>query len=207
MPSSAGRREPGAGNRAHPGVVIDLHDLLGGDPVAAAPRLLGCTIRSRVGGVTTSVRLTEVEAYRQDDPASHSHRGITASNRTMFDRGGLLYVYRSYGIHWCANVVTGPPGEGAAILLRGGVPVDGVEEMTRRRGRADHLTDGPGKLCQALGLDGSHDGLDLLDPSSSVELLAGDPPGGVEATPRIGISRAVDRPWRFMARSGEPARG
>lgn len=181
---------------------------LRGDPVTAARALLGRRLVSTIGGVTVALRLTEVEAYGgADDPASHAFAGETVRNRTMFGPPGRLYVYRSYGIHWCANVVTGPPGEGAAILLRGGVPVDGVEEMTRRRGRADHLTDGPGKLCQALGLDGSHDGLDLLDPSSSVELLAGDPPGGVEATPRIGISRAVDRPWRFMARSGEPARG
>lgn len=157
--------------------------------------------------MTTSVRLTEVEAYREDDPASHSHRGPTAFNRTMFDRGGLLYVYRSYGIHWCANVVTGPPGEGRAVLLRGGDPVDGVAEMTRRRGRPDHLTDGPGKLCQALGIDGSHDGMDLLDPSSPIRLLAGDLLPVAEATPRIGISRAVDRPWRFVARGAEPTRG
>jgi DNA-3-methyladenine glycosylase len=164
-----------------------------------APRLLGMVLTSRVGGVECSVALTEVEAYGPADPASHSFRGPTVRNRAMFGPPGRLYVYRSYGIHWCANVVTGPAGEGAAVLLRGGVPVAGVATMAHRRGRSDHLADGPGRLCQALAIDGSHDELDLLDPGSPIRLVPGRPVRSWTATHRIGISRGTDRPWRFVA--------
>jgi DNA-3-methyladenine glycosylase len=164
-----------------------------------APRLLGMVLISAFGGVECSVALTEVEAYGQADPASHSFRGPSVRNRTMFGPPGHLYVYRSYGIHWCANVVTGPAGEGAAVLLRCGVPVAGMSTMALRRGRSDHLADGPGKLCQALAIDGSHDGLDLLDPESPIRLAPGGPVRSWTATHRIGITRGTDRPWRFVA--------
>jgi DNA-3-methyladenine glycosylase len=167
----------------------------------AARLLLGRRLRSEVGGAPTEVILTEVEAYGgAGDPASHAHRGPTARNAAMFGRAGTLYVYRSYGVHWCANVVTGPEGEGSAVLLRAGEPVAGNEVMAARRGRADHLADGPGKLAQALGIAGEHDGLDLLG-EGPVWLGGGPPaPGDVRATRRIGITRAVDRPWRFVLR-------
>jgi DNA-3-methyladenine glycosylase len=169
------------------------------DPLDAARRLLGAVLTSTFEGVATSARITEVEAYGgEDDPASHAFGGPSARNRSMFGRAGLLYVYRSYGIHACANVVVGREGLAAAVLLRAGDLVEGSDLARRRRGRRDHLADGPGKLCEALGIDTEHDGLDLLDPTSPVRLRPGRPPTRIEATPRIGISRAVDVPWRLV---------
>ena len=174
------------------------------DPAAAvdtvARSLLGAKVRTRIDGALTEVILTEVEAYGgADDPASHAYRGRTERNASMFAEAGTLYVYRSYGIHWCANVVSGPAGRGEAVLLRGGLPNQGRAVMEARRGRSGSLTDGPGKLCQALGLDGTHDGL-TPSAGSGVELLpAVDPPTEVIATPRIGISRETERLWRFVA--------
>jgi len=116
----------------------------------------------------------------------------------MFGPPGTLYVYRSYGIHWCANVVVREVGVAHAVLLRAGVPIEGVDVMKLRRGREDHLTDGPGKLCQALGITGDHDGTSVVD--GRVQLCAARTgPEDVAATPRVGISKAVDRPWRFVA--------
>lgn len=172
---------------------------LSGDAVAIAPRLLGARLISSVGGLLTAVEITEVEAYRDDDQASHSHRGPTPANRAMFGPPGRLHVYRSYGIHWCANVVTGPEGSGAAILFRAGRPLDGIDTMRMRRGRGEHLADGPGKLCQALGITGIEDGVDLLAVGSPVRLQLGEVERDYVATPRIGISKAVDLPWRFVA--------
>lgn len=145
-------------------------------------------------------RIVETEAYRPDDPASHSFRGRTARNAAMFGRPGTLYVYFTYGMHWCANVVTGPEGEGAAVLLRAVEPLAGLAVMSaRRNGRAD-LADGPAKLCQAFAIDGTLDGSDLLGGGP---VLLGDdgtaPPGTPRVGPRVGISRAVDAPWRFRA--------
>lgn len=163
-----------------------------------APQLLGWTLTTRASGIATSVKLTEVEAYAPHDPAAHSYRGKTARNATMFGPAGHLYVYLSYGIHWCANIVVGGEGDASAVLLRAGDPLQGVRSMVERRGRADHLTDGPGKLCQALGIDGSFDGASLSGPR--VWLVSGAPPAGYEATPRVGISKATDKLWRFVAR-------
>lgn len=165
----------------------------------AAPCLLGWRLISTVAGVDTGVALTEVEAYRSDDPASHSFGGPRGRNRIMFERPGLMYVYRSYGIHWCANVVCGRVGEGSAILLRAGDELSGHAEMTRRRGRGINMTQGPGNLCQALGIDGSHNGTDLFSPRSLIRLLPGESPPSIRVTPRIGISKAVEKPWRFVS--------
>lgn len=134
-----------------------------------------------------------------DDPASHAYRGPTVRTRPMFMAAGTLYVYLSYGIHHCVNIVTGPPGIGQAVLLRAGVPVLGGEVMRDRRGRRDHLTDGPGKLGQALGLTTAHSGLPIDGTLIGLEL--GDPPDSIEQTPRIGITKARDHPWRFVASS------
>ena len=176
-------------------------DVLGRTSLEAAPSILGRRLESRVGGVVTAVALTEVEAYMgPDDPASHAYRGRTARNSSMFGPPGTLYVYRSYGIHWCMNVTCGPEGAPQAVLLRGGTPIEGVEVMERRRGRQDHLTDGPGKLCQALGVTGDHDGSTVFEGPVLLGERVLD--GEVEATPRIGISRATDREWRFVL---EPA--
>ncbi len=144
----------------------------------------------------TAVSLREVEAYTQDDPASHSHRGRTARNEAMFGPPGTLYVYRSYGVHWCANVVTSRSGTGEAVLLRGGVIVAGRDLAVRRRGRSDHLADGPGKLCAAMAITGDHDGSSLIDGPYRLEE---GPPCEYVSTERIGISRGTERRWRFVA--------
>lgn len=165
----------------------------------AAVGLLGMRVRTDVAGRPTEVVLNEVEAYDgPNDPASHAFNGPTARNKTMFGPPGGLYVYRSYGIHWCMNVVTGRRGYPAAVLLRGGHVVEGEDVIIERRGRTDHLADGPGKLTEALGVTGEHDGLSLLD--GQVRLLpALHQVVDVTATPRIGISKATDRKWRFVA--------
>jgi DNA-3-methyladenine glycosylase len=162
-----------------------------------APDLLGTVLVVERGGVLVTGRIIETEAYTADDPASHSFRGRTPRNEVMFGPAGHLYVYRSYGIHWCANVVTGPEGDGQAVLLRAVDPVDGVDEMLRRRGRRP-LADGPGKLCQAFGLDGTDDGADLVGhgPIRILDDGAGAPVDLV-AGPRIGITKGVDTAWRF----------
>lgn len=170
---------------------------LAGPATLVAPGLLG---RWLVCG-SRAVRIVEVEAYGgEDDPASHAFGGRTRRNASMFARPGVLYVYRSYGVHWCANVVCDAEGRAGAVLVRAGAPVAGVDAMRAARGgRGDRaLCSGPGRLCQALGIDGSHDGGDLLDTASAVRLVAGDgPPVDVVADLRVGITRAVDRPWRW----------
>jgi DNA-3-methyladenine glycosylase len=165
----------------------------------AAPQLLGWHLVSSVGGRTTEVILTEVEAYREDDPASHAFKGVRLRNAAMFGPAGTMYVYRSYGIHWCANVVCGDVDTGAAVLMRAGIPARGVTTMTARRGQETELLNGPGKLTQALGIDLSHNRSDLFAAKSSVRLLPGEPPAEIRVTPRIGISKAADKPWRFVS--------
>lgn len=174
----------------------DLLEFLSRPSWEVAPELVGWQLVTSFG-TETSVVLTEVEAYDQTDPASHSYRGPTPRTRTMFGPPGHLYVYRSYGIHWCMNVVTGPEGHGAAVLLRGGRPLSGLETMISRRGRRSQLTDGPGKLTQALGISGDHDGLWMGD--GPVVLRPDRGSSVVVATPRIGITKAVETPWRFVA--------
>jgi DNA-3-methyladenine glycosylase len=171
-----------------------------GDVFAVAQRLLGCRIRSAFGGRVTEVMLTEVEAYAgADDPASHAYRGRTVRNAAMFGPAGTLYVYRSYGIHWCMNIVVGEEDLPHAVLLRGGEITEGRGTIERRRRRRDHLTNGPGKLCEALGVTGDHDGSSVID--GPVRLLPGSLPAGrpILATPRVGISKAAEEPWRFVA--------
>lgn len=161
---------------------------LGGDPVAAAHDLIGWTLLvDGVGGP-----IVEAEAYRHDDPASHAFPGLTRRNAVMFGPPGRLYVYLSYGIHWCLNVVCGPEGLGAGVLIRALEPVHGVEEMRRRRGRhaLRELTAGPGRVGQALGAGPQLSG-------QPAELLPPERRRRVVATPRIGISKAIDHPWRF----------
>ena len=177
---------------------MKLADLLAGPVIDAATGLLGRRLTSTVGGGTTaSVILTEVEAYgAEDDPASHAYRGPTPRNEVMFGPPGGLYVYRSYGIHWCMNVVCGAKGSPRAVLLRGGVAVAGIELMEARRGRSVNLSDGPGKLCQALGVSEDQDGTNVFDGPIRI---SGEPvPGSIEASPRIGISKATERQWRFV---------
>ncbi len=145
--------------------------------------------------------IVEAEAYAPDDPASHSYRGETRGNAAMFGLPGHLYVYRSYGVHWCANVVCCEAGTGAAVLLRALEPTHGIDTMRERRGLDDErlLCSGPGRLTQALGISGAHDGLALDRPP--FRLLAPRERPEVVAGPRVGISRAVDLPWRYSLRS------
>lgn len=179
---------------------MSLAGLLSGPAPEVAPRLLGMILVRLEDD--TAVSLREVEAYTQDDPASHSHRGRTARNQAMFGPPGTLYVYRSYGVHWCANVVTGRSGVGEAVLLRGGVILAGEDLAARRRGRSDHLADGPGKLCAAMAITGDHDGSSLLDGPYRLEE---GPACEYVSTERIGISRGIERRWRFVATgSGKP---
>ena len=171
-----------------------LAELLAGSVHDAAPGLIGWTfLVEGVGG-----RIVEVEAYDVEDPASHSYRGPTRRNAVMFGEPGRLYVYRSYGIHWCANVVCGPPGHAAAVLLRALEPTHGLDRMRERRGVAEArlLCSGPGRLTQALALTGAHDGADLSLPP--FELVPPVRAPEVERTPRIGISKAVDVEWRYV---------
>jgi DNA-3-methyladenine glycosylase len=158
-----------------------------------APDLVGCTLL--VDGVGGPV--VEVEAYDHEDPASHGFRGRTERNASMFGPPGHAYVYRSYGIHWCLNLVCEGEGTAAAVLLRALVPEHGVEEMKRRRGLDDPrlLCSGPGRLCQALGVTRAHDGLPLDEPPFELRERTGDV--DVATGQRIGISRATDRPWRY----------
>jgi DNA-3-methyladenine glycosylase len=167
------------------------------DVHAVARELVGATFL--VGGVGGVV--VETEAYAPEDPASHSYRGRTARNTTMFGHPGHLYVYRSYGIHWCANVVCGEEGLGAAVLLRALEPTHGLEEMRARRGIDDigSLCSGPGRLCQALGITGAHDGLPLDE--EPFELSAAGEAAEVFVGPRVGITRAQDLAWRYSLRS------
>jgi len=176
---------------------LSLESLLEGDVLEAAPGLLGRRLTSVIGGVTTSVTINEVEAYSgAEDPASHAYRGATPRNTVMFGPAGGLYVYRSYGIHWCMNVVCGSEGVAGAVLLRGGIPIAGVATMEERRGRATNLADGPGKLCQALGVSGALDGTTVFDGPVTISEERMD--GERVAGPRIGISKATERPWRFV---------
>jgi DNA-3-methyladenine glycosylase len=158
--------------------------------------LIGATLLvDGVGGV-----LVEVEAYDHDDPAAHGFGGRTTRNASMFGPPGRAYVYRSYGVHWCLNLVCGAEGVPAAVLLRALEPTAGLRRMRERRGVEDPrvLCSGPGRLCQALGVTGEHDGLPLDRPP--FELRAAPEPVEVAAAPRVGITRAADVPWRYVLR-------
>lgn len=152
-------------------------------------------------GIEVAGRIIETEAYRSDDPASHSYRGPTPRTAVMFGPPAHLYVYLSYGIHRCANVVAGTDGDGQAVLLRALEPIRGLEVMRARRGDRPErlLSDGPGKLCAALGIELDDNACDLLAPTSRVRILDDgvDPPASPLVGPRIGITKAVDVPWRF----------
>ncbi len=171
----------------------------------AARLLLG--LRLTANGVT--VRLTEVEAYSGlgQDPASHAHRGMTGRNEVMFGPAGKLYVYQIYGMHFCANIVCGEEGVAAAVLLRAGEVVEGIDLARTRRGAARHdrdLAAGPAKLMQVLALDKGANGTSVLDGSGPATL--GAPAGAVgpiAAGPRVGVTAAHDVPWRFWI-DGDP---
>ncbi|MDT0533049.1 DNA-3-methyladenine glycosylase [Micromonospora sp. DSM 115977] len=189
-----------------PADLAGLADLLAGPVVPAARGLLGC--RLTAGDVT--VRITEVEAYAgtAGDAASHAYRGRTPRNAVMFGPAGHAYVYFTYGMHWCMNVVTGVEGEASAVLLRAGEVVDGVQAARARRTavrRDVDLARGPARLCAALGIDKSAYGRWLLG-DGPVRLRPADvpvPDEAVAAGPRVGVTGAHDVPWRFWI-AGDP---
>ncbi|MFN2626242.1 MAG: DNA-3-methyladenine glycosylase [Mycobacteriales bacterium] len=166
-----------------------------------APDLLGCLLRSRTAAGETVVRLVEVEAYRgADDPGSHAFRGQTRRNATMFGPAGHAYVYFTYGMHWCLNLVCGPPGEASAVLLRAGAVVAGGElARSRRPGSPDRdLARGPARLTKALGIDGTWDGTDLVRGALTVHAGERHPMDVVRNGPRVGVAGdGALTPWRF----------
>ncbi|HEY5478021.1 MAG TPA: DNA-3-methyladenine glycosylase [Gaiellaceae bacterium] len=163
------------------------------------PELLGATLLvNGVGGV-----LVELEVYDESDPASHSYRGRTERNASMFGPPGHAYVYRSYGVHWCLNIVCSPADEASALLVRALEPTRGIEQMIERRGVSDErkLCSGPGKLCQALAVTGEHDGLAL--DAFPFQVLARTREPEIERCERVGITRAQERLWRLCV-AGSP---
>jgi DNA-3-methyladenine glycosylase len=167
-----------------------------------ARSLLGCWVVTDRPDGQVALRLTEVEAYsgQGEDPASHAHRGPTPRAEIMFGPPGRLYVYFSYGVHWCANVVVGPAGRASAVLLRAGEVLVGESVARSRRPAARAARDlarGPARLTRALAIGPDDRGADLLDPASSVRLHQGPAPASVSTGPRVGISVATELPWRF----------
>lgn len=201
------RAGPPAGSRTDRLICDDANSrelLAAADPVAGARALLGAIIR--VGDV--ALRITEVEAYGGPDggpwpdPAAHSYRGRTTRNAVMYGPAGHLYVYRSYGLHHCANISIGPDGVAGAVLLRGAQVASGTDVVRARRTpgiAAPNLAKGPGNLAEALGLTLADNGVDVFSAESRVRLVpdADVPPAPVASGPRVGISRAADRPWRL----------
>ena len=185
------------------------------DSLDAAPRLLGAVFSATDAEGTVAVRITEVEAYRgEKDPGSHAFRGRTARNTSMFEAGGRIYVYFTYGMHHCLNVVTGPEGISRAVLLRAGEVLEGLDLARARRPKARHdrdLARGPARLCAALGLTRLDDGTALGAPGSRVSLALATPeavpaPESVRTGPRTGVAGpggGEDYPWRFWI-DGEP---
>ena len=163
------------------------------DAPALARQLIGATfLANGIGGI-----IVETEAYDQGEPASHSYSGLTPRNHTMFGEPAHLYVYRSYGIHWCVNFTCREAGHGAAVLIRAIAPTQGLAVMEKRRCTTNPrlLCAGPGRLCQALGITREMDGAPLFSPSFSLQPAAN--PVQIISGPRIGISKAVHLPWRF----------
>ncbi len=190
-----------------------------GHALEVAPRLLGCVLEHETGEGLVAVMLTEIEAYEgQADPASHAYRGRTRRNAVMFGEPGHAYVYFTYGMHFCVNLVCLPEGTASAVLLRAGRVTDGIPLATARRAARlggarrvaeNDLARGPARLCQALAIDRSLDGADVCDPASELRIRpAGRTGSGREVPrisqgPRVGISVAAERPWRFWL-AGDP---
>jgi DNA-3-methyladenine glycosylase len=186
--------------------VLGLAEALAGPVLDVAPRLLGATIRHETDDGTVVVRLTEVEAYDgPNDPGSHAYNGPTRRNQVMFGPPGRLYVYFTYGMHHCANVVVGSEGDPAAVLLRAGEVVEGaaLAEHRRRSASRRDLARGPARMCQALGVDLHHNGADLTGGPLTLT-LSSTAGADVRTGPRVGLRKAADRPWRLWL-DGEPS--
>ena len=171
------------------------------DATSVAPKLLGCHLVRTIGDVEMRVMIVETESYDQTDAASHSYNGQTPRTDVMFGPSGHLYVYFTYGMHYCCNVVTGSVGQGQGVLIRAAMPVEGETYMEKRRSRGGiELTNGPAKLCQALGIDRQLNGHNLQLSPIRLEVGAPLDPAAVVTTTRIGISRAQDELRRFYIR-------
>lgn len=169
------------------------------DVVTAAKRLLGCVLEREIDGVVVRVRIVETESYDETDAASHSYKGKTPRTEIMFGPAGHLYVYFTYGMHYCCNVVVGEEGYGAAVLIRAVEPLAESYILERRRkGKTGvELTNGPAKLCQALAIDRAMNGHDLEKPPLKLVLQPPLLQEQIITTSRVGISQAKDVPWRF----------
>ncbi len=193
-----------------------LENILAKPSIEAAPLLLGWDLVRSTPAGAVKARIVETEAYHQDDPASHSFRGLTARTAPMFEAGGTIYVYFTYGMHYCLNIVTGRAGRGEAVLIRAAEPLDGIDIMLKNRygmqtqdshsdaGAVRNLCNGPGKLAQALAITSTElSGKKLnkltilLEPGIQVK------PANIVAGPRIGIRQAAEQPWRFYVK-GSP---
>jgi DNA-3-methyladenine glycosylase len=172
---------------------------------SAAPRLLGCYLERELNGRKLVGKIVETEAYDQSDAASHSYKGETPRTRIMFGPPGHLYVYFTYGMHYCCNVVTGEPGHGSAVLIRALEPLEGKDIMTENRNGRGGLeaANGPAKLCQALLINKDWNGHDLHNSPLKLVIKPPVPQGQIVQTTRIGISEAKEKPWRFYIR-GNP---
>lgn len=170
----------------------------------AAPRLLGCILERRINGRTVRVKIVETEAYDQTDVASHSYKGRTQRTEVMFGPAGHLYVYFTYGMHYCCNIVVGEDGYGAAVLIRAVEPLEGAGGLEERRGKSGiEATNGPAKLCQALSVDKALNGHDLSENDLRLIVQSELPDSQITQTTRIGISQGKDVPWRYYIR-GNP---
>lgn len=183
-------------------MISDLSVLGELSAVDAARQLLGCELVRTFKDGQARVRIAETEAYDQTDAASHSYNGRTQRTDVMFGPAGHLYVYFTYGMHYCMNVVVGPEHYGAAVLIRAVEPIEGKELMIERRQRTGiDLTNGPAKLCQALNVDKRMNGHDLERSPLRLELNPALEDEEIVVTERIGISKAIDEPWRFYIKS------
>jgi DNA-3-methyladenine glycosylase len=180
----------------------DLTQLLSASAEVVAPRLLGCLLSRELDGNLLIGRIVETEAYDESDAASHSYRGRTPRTEVMFGPPGHLYVYFTYGMHYCCNIVVGEIGKGSAVLIRALEPVRGEIMMRERRNGAIgyQVTNGPAKLCQALGIDGRMNGHDLRARPLQLIVQPALEQAEIVQTTRIGISRAKDQAWRFLIR-------
>lgn len=172
---------------------------------SVAPKLLGCLLEREINGSILRAKIVETESYDQSDVASHSYKGETERTKVMFGKSGYLYVYFTYGMHYCCNIVVGPKNYGAAVLIRAVQPLLGEAVMlNQRKGKGGvELTNGPAKLCQALGIDKALNGHNLQ--TKPLKLMASPelPWQEIVQTTRIGISEAKDVPWRFYIRGNK----
>jgi DNA-3-methyladenine glycosylase len=186
---------------------LKLEQILQFTSLEAAPLLLGCILSRKTPEGILSLKIVETEAYNQNDPASHSFAGLTPRTAPMFEQGGVIYVYFTYGMHYCVNIVVGQKGMGEAVLLRAAEPLNGIEIMEKHRGtdNINNLANGPAKLTQALGiisteLSGKKLGTKTLQLTAPKVTLNKEQIG---ISPRVGIKKAADQPWRFYIKDNE----